>query len=489
MADYSRWVEKMLSVTTLQLDPENPRIPPAGKALGQRELIAELVQHDNVYELAREIADDGFHPVESLVGFVEDDKTLVLEGNRRLAALKLLISPELAPDDAHKKFARIAGNVDLEAIKKVRVFIAPNRDAATPFLLARHTREHVQRWTPLMQARFYRSLAGSGVSVEELSRRYGVSVGEIAKFFRIDTMYQIALNVDLPDESKQVVHDPRKFPAAVLERLVDVPSARRFLGFDFDALGQVRGSVHPEEFKKAYAKVLSDIASHRIDTRRLNKTVDVDKYLASIKSHAPDKSRKGSFAGVDLIPTSAPAPTTAPPTKAAKGPRRTGSLVTAGMACRLDDIRIRDVFDEFKRLRPRKWPNSSAVMLRILLELSVGHYLDKTGKIQPLLDKAKKDKKGADWYPTLRQMLNQLLLDPTPVNAKPLVLKGLRRFTNKDVEEHLSLGTLDGYVHNRYVTPKERDLRVFMSLLQPIFDLVLEEPPAPPKPGAKPSTP
>jgi len=43
----------------------------------QSELIAELVAHDKVYELAKDIADDGFYPLESLLA-VEEDGTLYI---------------------------------------------------------------------------------------------------------------------------------------------------------------------------------------------------------------------------------------------------------------------------------------------------------------------------------------------------------------------------------------------------------------------------
>jgi hypothetical protein len=92
MIDYSAWPERRLSVRTLFLDPLNPRIPPGTTSPSQRQLIEELVAHDDVYGLGRRISLDGFDPLESLIGVDEDEKTIILEGNRRLAALKLLDS-------------------------------------------------------------------------------------------------------------------------------------------------------------------------------------------------------------------------------------------------------------------------------------------------------------------------------------------------------------------------------------------------------------
>ena len=62
MLDYSPWPIKKLSVTNLLLDQQNPRLPQSGGALSQRQIIDELVTHDFVYELAKDIAYTGLFP-------------------------------------------------------------------------------------------------------------------------------------------------------------------------------------------------------------------------------------------------------------------------------------------------------------------------------------------------------------------------------------------------------------------------------------------
>jgi hypothetical protein len=117
MKDYSAWKEKTLSVTSLHLDPKNPRIPELGHEPTQRDIVAELVEHDNVYELAKDISDQGYFPTELLVGVVEQDQEIVVEGNRRLAALKLLLSPDLAPEKHIRKFRLLQGNVSPKQLR------------------------------------------------------------------------------------------------------------------------------------------------------------------------------------------------------------------------------------------------------------------------------------------------------------------------------------------------------------------------------------
>src|SRR5260370_42438464 len=96
MNDYTNWDEETLAVTSLSLDPRNPRIPEAGDTPSQREIVAELVEHDNVYELARDITYQGYYPTEVLVAVKDDSQTGVVERNLRLAAVQRLIISVMA---------------------------------------------------------------------------------------------------------------------------------------------------------------------------------------------------------------------------------------------------------------------------------------------------------------------------------------------------------------------------------------------------------
>jgi hypothetical protein len=486
MVDYSQWTERMIAVTSLSLDPLNPRILPAENRLDQRALIAELVEHENVLDLAKDIADSGYAPVESLIGLLDEDdgKSYILEGNRRLAALKLLLSPETAPEPALKKVRRLSQSIKHDTIRKVRVLFAPSREAAAPLIMQKHTRQQIEKWSPVMQARFYRSLTDAGLSGAELVKRYGGSPSEVAEFLRLEAAYDLACRIDLPEGVRTKVHDPRSFPTSVLQRILDVPKAREALGISFDESGKISGNVAPDEFKKAFSRVLSDIASEKINTRKLNTQQDVEKYLDSIKESLPDKHRKGAFAASDFhgSPSPKPAKPTVAPKKAASKLRESSSVVPFGVRCNVKSTRIREVFGELRVLKLEKNPNASAVLFRILLELSIGHYLDKTKKIAPLLATAKKNGKKDDWYPTLRQMLDAMLKDPD-LEIPTLARKKLNQLVSA-ANSSLTLDGLDSYVHNRFSPPNARDLRHFWEIFEAIFEVVLDQPPRPSSPPA-----
>src|SRR5260370_1391416 len=176
---YSDWKVTEKSVGSLHLDPANPRIPPTPKPLSQTELINELVLHDDVYQLAWNIQANGFFPTEPVVALRENGKFYVVEGNRRLAACKLLVNPDSAPDEFKAKFKLLSAKIEPAGFSKIPVVIAPDRDSTVPVVIARHTMSQIARWEPAMQASFYHRLAAAGLSIEDVAEKFNLPAGKI----------------------------------------------------------------------------------------------------------------------------------------------------------------------------------------------------------------------------------------------------------------------------------------------------------------------
>lgn len=92
-----KWKSEPTSVDDLLLDDENPRLRAAGLSEGasQDEILRALWEQMAVDEVAMSIAQNGFFQHEPLYAVREKGKLKVIEGNRRLAAVKLLRSAEL----------------------------------------------------------------------------------------------------------------------------------------------------------------------------------------------------------------------------------------------------------------------------------------------------------------------------------------------------------------------------------------------------------
>lgn len=480
--DFSKWPEKRLRVTNILLDPLNPRIPPTDEQLGQRTIIAHLVYHDKVDELARSIADNGYFPTESLIAVKQNGKTVVIEGNRRLAALKLLLAPETAPEDRQPRFRTISRRADTTSIRKVRLIVAPSREAAAPIIMSRHTKPQVESWKPIMKASFYHRLLEGGLSIEDLSNEYNVPASDILGSLRLYTMYNIACTLELPEDVSKLVHNPREFNVTTLQRLYVHKVGMDFLGVKFDDSEELVGGIHPDEFKKGYKKIVTDIATRKITSRTLDKTKDIKKYLDAFSDDdKPNLRRKGSFTSRTLLKIGrrkAAAAKRAPRKKPKRKPR---GLIPRTLRCNLSNQRISDVYDELRTLSVADYPNSTAVLFRSLLEMALSHYLDGVNELRVIIEqeKQKRAKKGQrlprDWHPTLRQMMNHLVSPKCEVVGNPNIIKVLHKFLSEK-DELLSQDSLNFFVHNPFYSPNEDSLRRLWNQLEGLFQIILVEP-------------
>ena len=145
-----------INIYKLAFDELNPRLPTAVQNSTEHEIIEYLATHTGIENLMTSIGENGFFPGEAIVVMPAGtpDHFTVLEGNRRLAALRLLQDPGLVPNSR-----RIKRAADLAKYKPLEMpaYIVPSRNDAMQYLGFRHI-TGVQRWDPLAKARYLRQL-------------------------------------------------------------------------------------------------------------------------------------------------------------------------------------------------------------------------------------------------------------------------------------------------------------------------------------------
>ena len=148
------WPTKRLSVASLFLDESNSRLGRETSGRAPREIIQYLFDHDKALDVARSIATRGYFENEPLLAISEGRHYVVVEGNRRLAALKALKEPGLLTGSMGRQVERLARQTDLEAISRVPVTIAPNRRATDRLISCRHIGTPVLPWQAENRASF-----------------------------------------------------------------------------------------------------------------------------------------------------------------------------------------------------------------------------------------------------------------------------------------------------------------------------------------------
>lgn len=156
-----------VDVNELYLDILNPRLP-KGIEKSEKEILKYIATSTSLEDLMEAIAKNGFFPGEPLVAVKEGGKLVVVEGNRRLSAVKLLNNPDCIAN-AGKAIKAIADSCDI--IESLPVVIRDNRAQVLPYLGFRHI-TGVKQWEPLSKARYMRELFLLTDDKEEPGERY-----------------------------------------------------------------------------------------------------------------------------------------------------------------------------------------------------------------------------------------------------------------------------------------------------------------------------
>ena len=165
-------------VDNLMLDWRNPRLLGVDSDASDSEIVAKLYRDEDLSELLQSIAANGYLDIEPLVVVNEDGANLtVLEGNRRLAALRLFRDPDLATQVREESKVGIVVPDMPEAhrptLERVSVYRVAVREDSWSFIGFKHI-NGAARWDSYAKAKFaadwYRL---DGTSLSEIAKRIG----------------------------------------------------------------------------------------------------------------------------------------------------------------------------------------------------------------------------------------------------------------------------------------------------------------------------
>lgn len=228
-------------VADLRIDLKNPRVPDA-EFSSEESAIDYLVNHADVDELVQSIGRSGWLDFEPLI-VLEPDNT-VIEGNRRLAALRLISDPDLRARLKYRLPVDISPSV---APTKVRVFFVSNRADARDFIGFKHI-NGAYKWDSLAKARYAAEWLDDepDTSVKVVSERLGDSHNTV---LRLVNGFRVLQESERLGFDSQAVTSPRGFSFSHLYTALPSPSVRKFLGIEADAREVLSSNPVPESHR------------------------------------------------------------------------------------------------------------------------------------------------------------------------------------------------------------------------------------------------
>lgn len=330
----------------LLLDELNPRF---GEIQGQSNILKFFSKDRKTQNLARDIAKMGLSPMDRIVVMPKGKRNVVLEGNRRVAAIKLMHAPEAAAGDKESAVFKKAAQLGDQIPDFADCYVVRDRTEARPWISRKHNGEMkgvgTVDWDSLEQERF---LAQNG---------------ETGRYAHLLTMIDEILqyqSADLPSGS-----------LAVIDRLLNSAPFQKAFRVKPLSDGEFEREVDDEILRRFFDTVISDYSAEIINTRKLNEESQQRSYVESVI--------KKEFSGEIEFETQKTR-TESPAKKAKKAPTsRRGRqpnvvLISRDWKNPSSHQRVVDVVGELQRLAYRSYPTAAAGALRALLEISSLHY-------------------------------------------------------------------------------------------------------------------
>lgn len=293
-----------IQLQDLYFDPQNPRLPK--HLLGvtdEKKIIEYMVRYGNIVELMQSIGETGYSEAEPLLVVPDtkiNGKYIVVEGNRRLAALKLLSNPELT-----SLRRTVIANV-IAAVKykptQIPVIIYSKRNDVLDYLGYRHI-TGVKDWGALEKARYLDQLYS--LHIDELGKDKIYSV--LAKMIgsRSDYVAKLHTALKLYDHANDQAYygveiEEKDFNFSWLTTALSFSGTVSYLGLESPGDSDL-DHLNEENFKQLFVWMF-DPKKKKIDDSRqiteLNKIIEAPKALEKLKS--------GSSISEAILYTSAP---------------------------------------------------------------------------------------------------------------------------------------------------------------------------------------
>ncbi|WP_312414652.1 hypothetical protein [Comamonas sp.] len=451
----TQWKTQVVNPKKLQLDPYNPRIE-VEKGVTQEKIRLKLLELEDVLDLARGIErNKGLFYGERIIVVEEDGKFFVLEGNRRVTACQMLLSPSLIP--AHYKTRFPKASADTKAsITSIQVDVAPSRAMAEPILTKRHTERSAKPWSPVAKMRRAVRLLDNH-SVEEVAQLLGTSVAQVRKLIRPYRLLKLALELTVWSPDERRVLEDEKLKTNPYTRLFTLSATKEALRAHFDEDQNIVSALSQEKFTRELERIARDFllgdpangGKPKHDTR-----TDPREYFADLLAENQAQGWKQSAEPVKAAgkaskdsATGKPTPTAETSMQATKssgtsqsstaqpqGPR--ASVFFENLQCHVQDDILIKLSGELRSVNHVKMPVAASLLLRAMFEAALVYRIRKAKKWADVMAASKQGKQpGRD--PGLNELITFASVHSNGVFLEQNMCKTLAAGTTKTAKVYL----------------------------------------------------
>jgi len=286
-------------LSKLELDINNPRLigyRKQNKINNENDIIALMLSVYGVKELIFSILTNGFHPDEVLYSIPNDEnnKKIIVEGNRRLTACKIIKKPSyLKKIGQNNLCVRIKNHKNytlaLESISKLNVVELKNRTTARTYIASKHTKESIKRWSVYTQGAYYIDLMQEYRDINALRASINNSVSSSrirgVIFFSQITDEILSLPTLSDIEKETLLSDIDNIKVEAIIRLIQRTDFKsRIARISLNKNGELSvKDIIPQAYQILLAKLARDANFSKELTTRQEDDEKIKKYIADLE--------------------------------------------------------------------------------------------------------------------------------------------------------------------------------------------------------------
>ncbi len=474
--DFSEWSQRLLSIEHLKLDIDNPRFSYfSKKKMNQTEIVKFLIERFDVYDMAKDIASDGYLLNEEPIVCKEEDSYVVLEGNRRVSACKILLNP-------HRYLSNLKAQNILKynfSLEKLNCNIAPSRRDADILIYRRHTTTTIKRWETVSQdAHIHKLFNDDRFSIEEIASMLSESTTNIRKALRRYHIHQYVMSLFEDNLTLKETVSSDKFPITNLERLYEFKDGLDFLGISFASNGKIDKRLDLNEVNKRLRFIVEEIVNDKLNSRVFNRDTDKNEYIDYLKSLTDrfDFSKQLSEHSIPIDEVSLPEINNDSEQANEKQPEEESKKQLAKNKFKLFPdkewstgiIRIDNIFRTMKALRYDKHVDVIGIAFRCYLDMLIYEFLKKKNVLEDasLQENAKTNKENDKFYEKIKHyLIEEYALSDEEIKDDFRFILKLGHKT--DISSSLSLRGMLQYIATRpELFPDNRQRSAFLAFLK-----------------------
>ncbi|MBI2075677.1 MAG: hypothetical protein HYT72_00325 [Candidatus Aenigmarchaeota archaeon] len=430
-------MKKNIDINQLMVNPKNYRFDPVENQNEAIDLMLEE-KEEEILNLAKHIVDHGLDKAkDSRVLEIKKDLYLVLDGNRRVTAIKCTTDPSLIKSDSLKsKFINLRKGKG-KIPNKVNCFVYKDEKDAAEWIKLDHTGKN------------------SGV---------GQDPWEAAGKERFDWDFGGKLSpamqaINLFEHETKHGLNKKKLKISTVNRIISNPESRSFLGIEISNGGIVLTSTKREVIERL-DKLFNKIIIDDVPVSAVYRTPDAIKFMENLFGSKPKIARTK----ISISPKGIPK-------KKSRSKRtfpRSGSrnfLIPASCILQIYESRINNIYHELRSLPLDVGTNAVAVLFRVFLETGLDHYAEKFGFAF-----------GTNFGTKIKLAgkITKITDDLEKRGYKKTQLNNIRSVTRKG-NAILSIDYFHEYVHSFKNNPTPIDLIYKWDNLQEFFEILWEE--------------